>query len=253
MSAHKKCLLPSEKKHALSAASFTMIELLVVITIIAILAAMLLPALQRSRQRSELTNCINNYKEIGTAIASYSSDFDDFLPGPQGNTMPQSVVWQSGYLGDAPSANNFVRVLDKYYLKSFTRLKEADEQGRYATGGDVWFCSLSRKYYYDQKDPNNASSPRMGFYINNADRGGDSKTEFDYLFGQITSQVTSPAKRMSRLRTPSKLLFMYETNSTTNTNYKNPAHMKGYYTILWGDVHVEPANIKPLTSWLSPP
>ena len=253
MSAVNKMPLRSAPKHALSAASFTLIELLVVIAIIAILAALLLPALQKSRQRTELTNCINNYKEIGTAIAAYSSDFDDFLPGPQGNTMPQSVVWLGGYMGEKPSKNNFVRALDFGYLKSFKVSKQADEAGRYATGGDVWFCSISRKYYYDQQDPNNGDTPRMGFYLNNADRGGDSKTEFDYLFGQITSQVTSPAKRMSRLRTPSKLLFMYETNSTTQTNYKNPAHMKGYYTILWGDVHVEPANIKPLNSWLSPP
>ena len=59
---------------------FTLIELLIVIAIVAILAAMLLPALNQARERGKCVSCSSRLKSLGQVVAMYVADSQDFLP-----------------------------------------------------------------------------------------------------------------------------------------------------------------------------
>ena len=93
----------SRERRGLSGAAgraFTLIELLVVIAIIAILAALLLPALSRAKNKARGVLCLNNGKQMMTAVTLYTGDYNDFYPPnpDDGNTVP-GHNWCAGQAG----------------------------------------------------------------------------------------------------------------------------------------------------------
>jgi prepilin-type N-terminal cleavage/methylation domain-containing protein len=88
------------KRHA-----FTLVELLVVIAVIAILAALLLPALSRAKERAWVVRCIANHKQLSAAWCMYREDNNGRLviDDPAGTNYPS---WVQGNMGSSLEATN---------------------------------------------------------------------------------------------------------------------------------------------------
>lgn len=87
---------------------FTLVELLVVMAIISILAAMLLPALAKARQQARSVACRSNLKQIGYAAGMYQTDYDELFPTSNNMSFPMDQAgWQTLWATDFGDPNYY--------------------------------------------------------------------------------------------------------------------------------------------------
>ena len=210
---------------------FTLVELLIVIAIIAILASMLLPALQKARSTAKETKCKSNQRQTGMAFHAYADDMNDFYAPsrvPYGSNTRDWFQMMGGY---APAL-----FLQRYNIGSFvtTATEQAD---RYTPpmcsefNGQPWYGDAGRNVSTTRGYGGTGANRYLGFWQSNT---------------WETIQSDIPRKRVSVRDSSRFLLAMDSYYSVVSPRYENWLdswksanfpHM-GKMNTLHGDGHV---------------
>lgn len=190
---------------------YTLIEMLVIIGVIAILAALLLPALKSAKERARQTACLNNLRQINLGVRMYGDDSNDALPSPGTRaTTNNNVPLYSGY---------------KAFMKNYVGLQgtSSPRDKLFACPADAFYpayvsVNVPRTWQYVRKSLHDQSIFDFSSYAFN---GGDNVTR---TVGTIT--WTPPGLtgvKLSSVKYPSRTVLVAEASALAPWSWLEPS------------------------------
>ena len=208
---------------------FTLIELLIVIAIIAILAAMLLPALNKVRDKAITIGCISNIKQLGLLIAGYANDHKDYYfsatPTARMYNNWGELLANNGYVKAPLNSENYAYYFPKYF---------ACPKAQILTSSDKMPGRIHQSQIYglrqDYKDLNGNWSSMPKFFKIREVVSGSRVSDFVLLSDTVN-------KNLSQLPEYFAFYYYYDNSYVTAMRHNKQAGA------LFLDTHVETVSI----------
>ena len=195
---------------------FTLIELLVVIAIIALLMAIIMPALGKAKESAKSIVCMGNQKNIAPAVVMYSDDFD-------------------GHIHKSPNGGLF-------FYKGTSKPIDPDLNGD-LTEAAYWGVIFNNLYLQNDKMFRCPSAKMVDWYEPNGNTFDDAELYLNATYG-VNGYYKYSGRKMSSFRSPSRLIFAQDHFESRLDNSQG----SGNDTLM-----IQPGGTINLTQWRYPP
>jgi prepilin-type N-terminal cleavage/methylation domain-containing protein len=192
---------------------FSLVELLLVIAVIAILAALLLPVLGRTKNSAKRTSCLNNLRQINLGIHMYCDDLSDTTPGTQSGTVTTNVPW----------------IAYKELMKNYVGLN-----GQSSSNDNVFACPADTFYFFGISIKTNGSGTKGNLYVPQSHHNQPKFDYSSYTFNAMNLDPDSPnittsssmpgigGRKISSIKNPVRTILVAESPAFYPYSWHDP-------------------------------